>query len=793
MRLWMIAISLGILLVSFLPVLPAPSITLVALPLVVTLALQRQQYFLLPVFILLGVLWAIHFGHGLLAARLPVALEGVNVWVQGVVIGLPVQSESRGEPVQRFDLLIDLPLCPMVDVLPAVCSKSVKRMRLNWYGQLALKPGQRWRLLVKAKIPHGTANPGGFDYQSWLVQQGVGAVGTVQRHAGNRLLDEQPYTIDRLRWDFSRYLDHTVSDLSSLPIIKALLIGDKRQISRRQWQLFAHTGITHLMVISGLHVGLIGALAFGLGRVLSALIVPGLAAERCGAVFAMCVAIAYSAAAGFSLPTQRALLMISVWMVCIFFRRHLAASQGLVVALLVCLLFDPLAPIGWSFWLSFAAVAVIFYGSTGRKRTNVVGDGGFFSRGFRYYFSQYCSYYLSQYLVFIGLIPVLAILLGKVSLLSPLINLFAVPLYSLIIVPLNLLAALLVWVSKDIGIGLWWCVDSLINYSLLTLTAAADFFTHAVLTIPQQPLTVRLLAVAGVLILLLPKGIPLRAMGLFLLLPLAWVKPAVPLPGDVTVTVLDVGQGLSVVVQTQHHVLVYDVGPAFNDEMSTASTVLIPYLQHRGIDKLDRLIISHGDNDHAGGWASLVERFPVTSLLYGEVLTGFDRPGFEPQPLPCKAGQHWQWDNVQFDILHPGQGKAESLYNSANNRSCVLKITTANYSFLLPGDIEQPVERQLAQRLTKQLAANVLIAPHHGSNSSSSWAFIKQVQPQHVVFASGYRNPFAHPRPEIIQRYQQMGSALHRSDRDGAITFQTINSKLLTVTHYRQQNRRYWR
>ena len=783
MRLWMIAMTLGIVLVCYFPLLPPLSITYVAIPLL-ALLLYPNNAFRILILVLLGMCWGVQHGHGVLRSQLPQQLEGVDLWIEGTVTGLPELSVQRGKPVQRFDIAIEAAVCPHKQPTLS-CYQGINKLRLKWFGHTSIVPGQRWRLLVRVKRPHGMANPGGFDYQSWLLQQGIGGVGYIREHTDNQRLDDRGLfnkhwfvgygfigygSIDRWRWNIAAYLDTKLATLKHLPILKALLIGDKRSISRAQWELFARTGTIHLMVISGLHVGLICMLAYGVVRAICLCLFPHLAAERCAAIAAIIVASAYSAAAGFTLPTQRALMMIVVWMAAIYYRRNIAPSQGLVVALWFCLLFDPWAPIGLSFWLSFAAVAVIFYGTVGRKPGASVANKS----------------WLSQYLVFIGLMPVLAILLGRVSLISPLANVVAVPVFSLLIVPANLVAAILSAFSAEGSLLLWQLLDWLLHVIILTLSTLDQYTRGSMLPIPQLPLAAKMLALTGVLLLLLPRGTPLRAVGLILLLPMVLIKPQAPAWGDLRLTVLDVGQGLSIVVQTQQHSLVYDVGPAYSDDFDTASAVLIPYLQAMGISRIDKLVLSHGDNDHAGGWRKLIEQIPVAAVSYGEQL-----PGFGEHYKPCYVGQQWHWDGVIFEFLHPGPTTLAAI-TRGNNQSCVLKISVGSERFLLTGDIEHAVETQLVHSLGAALKSTVLIAPHHGSATSSSWSFIKQLQPEHVVFSSGYRNQFGHPRGTIMQRYIAINSKLHLTSQEGAILFEVMGGELLTPTHYRREKRRYW-
>ena len=360
----------------------------------------------------------------------------------------------------------------------------------------------------------------------------------------------------------------------------------------------------------------------------------------------------------------------------------------------------------------------------------------------------------------------------------------AIPLFSLLIVPVNFCAALLSVFNEDLAIWLWRQLDSLLQWIVAYLTQWDQWFNGGVLNLPGLSFTASVLALIAVMLLLSPRGMPGKSLAWLLLLPLLIVKPLAPLAGDVRVTVLDVGQGLSIVVQTKQHSLVYDVGPAFGENFDAASAAVIPYLQYQGINHVDKLVLSHGDNDHAGGWQRLVEQLPVAAVDYGEWLAGF-----APAYRHCYRGQRWHWDGIDFEYLHPDE---QSKQRKANNRSCVLRISVAGLSFLLTGDIEQSIELELLTSQTDKLAATVLIAPHHGSNSSSSWPFIKVVRPDHVVFASGYRNQFNHPRANIVKRYTAINTEKHYSPEHGAILFEVINGKLLTPTHYKPSKRRYW-
>lgn len=790
----MIAVSLGIAVVSLFPQLPS-FIGLLLLVISCGVCVFYRGYFLLPFLVLCGVFWGVVYGYGVIGSQLTEIYEGQPLSVEGAIVNLPETYSSYGEQVQRFDLAVAGAVCKQPPA--GGCVDGIKRLRLKWYGQTVLEPGQRWRLTVVLKRPHGMANPAGFDYQTWLIQQGIGAVGTVQKKANNQRLDDRYWSLDRWRWGLSRYIDslckHTSisveppthrhieagsCELHNGSLLKALLIGDKRAISREQWDLFAATGTTHLMVISGLHVGLVAGWVFVIIGLLVNIVRPHLHAERWAALAAVGAATAYALMAGFSLPTQRALVMVTVYMAAIWAHRNIAALQGLVVALLICLLIDPLSPVSLSFWLSFAAVTCIIFGAVGRRD----------------YAQQRRRWFKSQYLVFIGLLPFLAMLIGRVSLLSPVVNVVMVPLFSVLIVPFNLIAILVAGVSEGLALIIWQLLDQVLDYSLTALDFIQRHGGWALMAVPAQALWINLIGLIGIVLLLLPKGWPLRWMGLVLLLPLLSV-PAPLKQGDISVTALDVGQGLSLVVQTRDHVLVYDVGPTLGEDFDTVTAVLMPYLRSQAINRIDRLVISHADNDHAGAWYKLVKQMQVGRLFGGESLIA--PQGYHPALAlePCAAADSWSWNGVDFQFI-----RSELVVSSGqkargwqgNNASCILRISSADVHFLLPGDIEREAELALVNQGFDLLPATVLFAPHHGSATSSTWPFIKAVDPAYVVFNHGYRNRFAHPRVDVVQRYRQWGSNLFSSAESGALEFRVVDGQLQVPQSYRAGYQRYW-
>jgi competence protein ComEC len=286
----------------------------------------------------------------------------------------------------------------------------------------------------------------------------------------------------------------------------------------------------------------------------------------------------------------------------------------------------------------------------------------------------------------------------------------------------------------------------------------------------------------GVLILLLPKGMPARWIGVFWLIPLLSPHSETPETGEFWLAQLDVGQGLASVIQTQGHILIYDTGDKFSERFNAADAVIIPYLKQQNIPRPDLLIVSHGDRDHIGGAKVLLRKYPEM-----KVLTSIEAKIGNANVEKCIEGQRWQWDGVDFEILNPAHAEDYQ----GNNSSCVLKVSNDKHSILMAGDIEQASESRLIRTQLEKLSANLLIAPHHGSKTSSSLAFINAVAPDFVVFPVGYRNRFGFPKQDIISRYESRQVKILNTARDGALLFRFEDPEML-ISRYRHDNQRFW-
>ena len=757
-----LAFLLGIVIFQFQDALPDSAWLALLLPLLLLpwlLPSSWRRWLQPPALVIAGLLWG--WWHAALALhpQLPVALEGEDLVLEGVIANLP---EADGE---RSRFLFDVSRLSYRGTPVA----SPGLVRLSWYRDYpTLEAGQRWRLQVRLKRPHGMVNPGTFDYEGWLYQQRIRATGYVRPAADTVLLDDDSgaFPLQRLRQRLYQQLRRAVGEHLLGGVVAALALGERQDIGRGQWQLLRATGTNHLVAISGLHIGIVAGLVFFLARRLWRW-PERLPAPKAAALAALAAAALYAALAGFSIPTQRALIMVAVAMLAVLGQHALRPARVLALALLAVLLLDPLAVLSPGFWLSFGAVAVILYGMGGR-----LGASGWWWRWGRV-----------QVLVALGLAPVLAVWFQQVPLISPLANLLAVPWVSLLVVPLVLTGAGLA--------ALWpWGAEAVLSLAVLALDALWWWLAWCAGLLPPRwnvlaaaPWTL-LPALPGLAWLLAPRGWPARWLGLAWLLPLLLVRPPGPAPGTAWVTLLDVGQGLAVLVRTAGHTLLYDTGPRYGADADAGTMVIVPVLQHYGISRLDVLLLSHGDSDHAGGAAAVFESVEVGRLVSGAAAPLPWRPH-----EPCHRGQQWHWDGVAFELLYPPPEGGPG--GKGNDGSCVLRIATAGGVLLLSGDIEAAAEAELLARVPERLAADVLVAPHHGSKTSSTVPFVTAVAARHALFAIGYRNRWGFPHPRVVERYRAAGAAVHTTAAQGAITVR-LEADGLEMESWRRQARRYW-
>lgn len=785
MRTGTIALLIGILFFQQLAWLPSASWAVLT-PVSLVLA-WRWRGLRILCWGIAGFSWALLHAHAFHSPPFPRALEGKTLRVAGEVISIPEQllghtgiapdSPPIAEQLDlRFNFRID-------QLSPEHHSPTPPfRVSLSWYGApVHLRAGEHWHLSVRLKQPSGFMNPGGFDYEGWLYQQNIVATGYIASNELNHRISGPLCHLCLHRWRqlLSDHLDHLLLEDDHRGLIKALVLGERSGISSEQWEVLARTGTNHLMAISGLHIGLMAGLAFWAGRWLWSrfrcltLLLP---AQKAASMAAMLTALLYAGLAGFSLPTIRALIMVWVAMLAQLRGRVIVPSQVLAMALLLALLIDPLAVLSAGFWLSFGAVALILYGMSCR-----VGEGGLWWRWGRV-----------QWLVAAGLLPLTLLWFQRASLISPFANLVAVPVTGALVVPLSLAATVmsllfpvpvnsgsvggfLFYLVAQLLTGLWWFLQQL-------AAVPAAMWVQAIPSVWAL-----LFSLAGVILLLAPAGIG-RIPGIILMFPLVLVEPARPQYGEIWMTTLDVGQGLAVVVQTRGHLLLYDTGPGFSARFDAGRAVVVPYLRQQGISRIDTIIVSHANLDHSGGLDSVVRMLPADRVVSGEPLPQETNQGIAVSR--CHEGESWQWDGVLFTILHPPAGYVT---DNANDRSCVVQVRGEGGSLLLTGDIQRLAELRLSQRYGASLAASILVAPHHGSRTSSSHLFTRRVHPHHVVFSTGYANQFGHPHAEVQKHLQTVATVLSDTARHGAIRYEIHPQRGITgPQRFRLQGRRYW-
>ena len=737
----------------------------------------------LAVFALTG-LRASHFATGALNP----ALEGRDILVTGVVAAMPqpidaglrlrlaVESASlAGAPVQ-------LPAWIDLGWYHGVLQEAPDLAQLQRQPQ-RLRAGERWQMAVRLKAPHGARNPHGFDYELWLWEQGVQATGYVR--AGQR--DVPPRRIEATWRHPVEQARQTVRDaifdtlapditdalrVRLAGVVAALVTGDQRAIDRADWDVFRATGVAHLMSISGLHITLFAWLAAAVVQALwrrSQRLCLALPAPSAALIGGVLLAALYALFSGWGVPAQRTVLMLATVSLLRLGGRRWPWPQVWLLACAVVVVPDPWALQQPGFWLSFVAVAVLFATDTvagGAIRTGVRG--------------RFLSLLREQWVVTLALTPLGLLLFGQVSLVGLLANVLAIPWVTLVVTPLAFAGVVWapLWQAAAWGVqGLAWVLQWLAAWP------------WAQVWVPAAPLWAGMAGVAGGVLLALRMPWQVRALGLPLLLPVLLWQDARPVPGRFELLAADVGQGNAVLVRTATHTLLYDAGPRYSRVSDAGARVLVPLLRALG-ERVDVLMLSHRDSDHTGGAFAVLAQQPQARLT-GSIAGDPTLQALGPA-APCLAGQRWQWDGVDFELLHPlpdTMGKGPQGQRS-NALSCVLRVVDAHgAAALLAGDIEAAQEQALVAR-GAALQADVLLVPHHGSKTSSSAPFLDAVQPRTALVQAAYRSRFGHPAPEVLQRLRERGIAVVESPRCGAATWASAQPD--RVGCERRDRMRYW-
>jgi competence protein ComEC len=758
MRSWTIAFALGIVLLQQFSVLPAMHWVFTACALAFLLFYTGKKYWIylrLLVAVLLGATWALTFGHWQNTTKLTV--EGEPVLITGYIHSIPV-SETHG--IGFLFSLTSLASRPTHGVIKLMASNS----------NLAFHVGDEWQFTAKLKKPYGTMNPGGFDYEAYAFTSNIIANGYISDKQPQKLLSHHWYhqPLNRVREYFSRKISQNLPATKTSPWITALAIGERHDIPAEEWQVLRNTGTNHLMAIAGLHIGFIALLAHQLitflwRRLSSASL--NIPAQHAGAIAALIAALLYSAMAGFSIPTQRACIMLAAFLTTLLSRRKPLSWQGWSVALLAIVLINPLTVLSESFWLSFASVALIIYCMSGR----LAPEGLWWKVG------------RIQWIIAIGLVPFSIWLFQQCSFISFIANSVAIPWVGFLVAPLSFFGTLLMPVSVTLSTYLLIFADKLLSLLWIFLSWCAHLPNVVWYQVIDDKLTLITASVA-IFFLLLPAGFPGRCFSIIFALPLILFTPLTPAANNVWLTVLDIGQGLSAVIQTQHHVLVFDTGPRLSANYDMGESVVVPFLHTLAVKKIDMLVISHGDNDHIGGSGAVLRNFPVMAIKTSV-------PELLPKAEYCLQGMKWNWDDVDFEFLYP----TPATLHLDNNSSCVLRITIGDRHILLTGDIEQLAEKSLLAGYKNALPATILIAPHHGSKTSANENFISSVNPQYVLFPIGYRNRYHFPNKTVVEKYEKHHVMMLDTASSGAIKFEVGGDKaMIQPSLYRVEHRHYW-
>jgi len=755
----MVGFCCGVCLLGLVHQLPMPLPMLaIAAGVVGCLSLAGRLWFVGS--LCLGLMWGAIHNDQALSQRLPDCVAGRTLEVDVRVLGdpAPLLTDTGVQVGLRF-------LAMVVGARTNGCvALDGRRLRLSWHGAPAMLAGQNWHLSVGIKPPWGYQNPGGFDYERWLLGQRLAGTGYVK--AGQLAAHENSFgPVDETR-SVRATLNARLKGmaLDNVGVLRALTMGDASGLSSRDWELLRATGTVHLMVISGLHVGLVGALGFFCGKWMARL-VPWMLlwtpATWWGALFGITLSFSYVIFTGSGLPAIRALIMVVAGSIAVCLGRRTRLSSVFLVALTIILIWEPLAVHQQGFWLSFVAVAALL-----RFFSHRVDRHGWA-----------VTFGLAQWCLLIGLTPAVALIIGQVAWTGALANLLVLPLVSFCVIPAALFGVLLTLVSADVGRWAFLIADWFIGWTTSVLTWFGGYpLDHTGHIDPWLVVCVGACAWTAL------GGYPWRQ---FLTLAMLWSCWAWPVAtgiawGEFRLMALDVGQGSALVVDTKQHRLLFDAGPRYSSGFDLGAAVVVPSIAATGPEKVDVIVISHGDVDHSGGLGSVVAAYPV-----GNIYSSVQLPG----ALACSEGMNWRWDGVDFRIHHPSM-KFRELFGGVkgNDASCVLSISNTRHTVLLAGDIGRDVERYLSRRLPVDVT--LTSAPHHGSRSSSSPSFVHLLRPVHVFVSAGRFNRYGHPHPDVVRRYREIGTHVYVTGDSGALIWESALPE--RVVSWREQRARYW-
>lgn len=780
MPIYICAFLAGILLLQQFSFLPGVYLVGTSLCGVVIVCLVLYRYCFAHIIFKLIIVAAVGFclafihAHLILSWHLPKDLEGKNIIITGYIASLPKVDNRRA----AFEF----------KTITVNNEKQSTKLKLSWYYNYPpINVGDKWQLEVRLKRPGSNFNPGGFDFEKYLFEHKIRATGYVIFGENNQLLHENKSlsSINQMRQSLREQIQEALFSQPLNALIATLIIGDQSGITKDQWQVFRNTGTSYLMAIAGLHVGLVAGVMLlivqFLWRRVPALVLLA-PAQQAGAIAGLIIGIVYSVISGFSVPTQRALIMLIAFLLSLVLRIAHRSWNAFFLSLFVVLLIDPLAVLEIGFWLSFTAVAFIIYFSSNRLRLNA---------------SAWKRCLRMQWAITLGLLPLTLLLFQQFSLVSFAANIIALPLVCFIVVPMSLAGGLLLPVYFYLGRWILLLAEKLMElvwYYLQFLAHLPNiYWNHPIFT-----WWIFAASVIGIILLLAPGGTQGRMAGVFCLLPLIFYKPLIANAGSVRFSLLDVNYGMAALAKTRDHALLYYLSPnsAISNQMET---IVVPFLRSQGVGHIDVLITNHSDTQDIH---KLIKEIPVQSVFIGETPADGSLPANNSGGIAvrsCYYGQGWEWNDVNFTFLNPtiNSNALSSGYGGWQAQACVLKITTGNKSILLPGNIKIFAEKLLAKDVADRLAATIMVAPYRGHDFAAAPEFVGLVQAKYILFSVNRRTVKNFLAQKIASEYSSGDAKIYYTAHDGAVTFELKRNKALQQGEvfrelYREAARHYW-
>ena len=710
-------------------------------------------------------------------------LAGVTIFLLAAldVINSRIEPQFVGDSIVTRVRIADFPKrtgASVSLVAEAIGNPRVpRRIRVSWYEPpISIRLGDIWQLELRLRRPRGSSNPGAFDYEAWLLRERIGATGYVVNGHRNLLLRSGEMRMtELLRQRVVDRVTKLIAETEHAAVLAAISVGARHLITSSQWQRYARAGTSHLMAISGLHVGLAAAGGYFLVSIIAALAWRRGNQHFAATIAALIVAACYALLSGLAIPAQRASVMIALVATAVLARRQVHPVLIVATACVCIVALSPLATMAPGFKLSFAAVLVLIwlarrYRGTARSRRLLRPLQAVRQLG------------TVQAMLLLGLLPLSVLIFSRIVFVAPVVNLIAVPIFSFVTVPFTLVGIVLDGVLQPAGDRALLVAAASLEI-IESLIAVAIELPGANLTTPRISQLAWLYIVIPLVWVVCPPGWPGRRVAFVAVIALVLYQPPRPPPACADIDVLDVGQGLAIVATTRRHAVVFDTGPAYRGGSSAADTVLLPFLAHRGIDKIDKLVVSHADLDHAGGVTGITAGVDVLDVRVGEPLAGI-----ESAARRCVAGDAWRYDGVEFYFVHP----STAWTHEGNDASCVLVIETGGHRLLLTGDIERPVEEELVRKARVSLV-DAVIVPHHGSKTSSSLAFVRALSPSLAIVSASYGNRWGLPKADIVARWEAVGAELVNTSTSGAIGMRLCaKGGVVSLVKQRAMQRRIW-